>query len=208
MEVGATCAAAGDCAVLGDDDDDFGSIFGGPDWRDWGWAIGWGLGRDAPLVIDGNLLEEFRADDDVGKAVTKIKVDLMRNSIVTCENPSNWYSQTGRTKKTVQLQDTIYSLGNTFIYWRATCKADLKCTKKRCPGWSLTSRPKYTDEDVPWEISVDCDITFFIKDKWENPVGNGADWTVNWWRDDGFPIEGSWEESFKSTSRYALPSGK
>ena len=183
LDGGVTCGITGGCDddALVDDDDDLGSICGGPDWRDWGWAIGWGCGRDRPLVIDGDILDEYRNDNDVRNVIRNFERELLGKE-VDC-GYKLIFIKSG--KKLVDLQDTIYSLGHGFLNYSAVCTASVDC-EECCDG-----------SEKPKRRSVSCDITYWFDDSWENPVGNRMDWTVNWWRDNGFPIRGRWEDKYE-----------
>ena len=176
-----------------DEDDDVWSKCGGPGWRDWIWAVYWGCGSTAVLPITGELLQEYKSDSDVKKAIVNIK----RGSLDYTPAPGGAPSCQGQRtvkyrfsgKERVDLQDTIFSLGDGFLFYDVNCTSWVSC-KKCCDG-----------TEVETSQTTVCIITFRINDKWEKPIGNRCDFLVNWWRDDGFPIRGSWTET---TSRKRL----
>jgi RHS repeat-associated protein len=188
-EVPVVLAAGGDDA----DDDDISPIFGGPAWRDWGWAIDWGVGRKSPLIVEGSLLAEFRQDHDVQVAVRELSDQALRTpppgGMPTCDGVRVVsFPVAGQTKSTIQLQDTIYSIGNTHLKYTGECVVEAIC-EDHCGGTATLKR-----------MRTKCTLTFRIEDSWQNPIGDRADWLVNWWRDDGYPIRGNWTETFTKDS--------
>ena len=124
----------GDSRGLDEDEDDIGG--GGPGFRDFWWAAQWGMLRKSELRIEGDLLDEFRSDNDVKELEESVEGDDIfdrydpmvptKDQMLSCDNRSVTYGGGGSTAGTsIQLQDTIYAVGNTNVAWTIVCTKTL-----------------------------------------------------------------------------------
>ncbi|WP_146561180.1 RHS repeat-associated core domain-containing protein [Posidoniimonas corsicana] len=153
---------------------------------------------------DYDLLDDFQRDDDVRNCVRKHKKRISNSDPNPCEGkqPGETASVTVTVTDTcrgIQLEDSIFVLGNTTLQIVTTCTFTGECYKPCIDNQTDQPDPDIMDTKG---MTYDCETTYRIVDRFSDPW-DVIDIFPGEWNPDGtpYPITGGWDEEWGTGRR-------